>query len=66
MFPEAVVFEAVDTEFSSVDCLLVALLVLVDKFKIGLNCNMCPPVVLQFSMHGEFSHVVDCTVDLVG
>ena len=37
VLPEAVVFEAVDTEFSPMDCLLVALLVFMDKVKIGLD-----------------------------
>ena len=46
MFPEAIVFEVVDTEFSSVDCLLVTPLILVDEVEIDLNCNMCPPIVL--------------------
>ena len=65
MFPEAIVFEAVDTENSSMDLLLVTLLVLVDEVEIDLNCNMCPSIVLQFSTHGEVSHVVDCTIDLI-
>ena len=37
VLPEAVVFEAVDTEFSPVDCLLVVLLVFMDKVKFSLN-----------------------------
>ena len=65
VFPEVVVLEAVDTEFPPVDCLLVVLLILVDEVKVGLGHHMCPPITLQFGMHGEFHHIVDSTIHLV-
>ena len=65
VFPEVVVLEAVDTEFPPVDCLLLVLLILVDKVEVGLGHHMCPPITLQFGMHKEFHHIVDSTIDLV-
>ena len=65
MLPKAIVLKVMDTEFPSVYCILVAFLVFVDEVKVGLDCEVCPVVVFQFSMHGEFPHVVDRTVDLV-
>ena len=64
-FPEAIVLKAIDTEFPSVYCFLVAFLVFVNEVEVGLNGKVCPPVVFQFSMHGEFPHVINCIVDLV-
>ena len=63
-FLEAIVLKAVDTEFPFMYCLLITLLVLMDELKVGLNCNMHPPIMFQFSMHRKFSHLVNC-VDLV-
>ena len=63
--PEVIVFEAIDTEFPSVYRLLVAFLVFVDEVEISLDCDVCPLIVFQLSMHGEFPHVIDCTVNLV-
>ena len=65
VLPEAVVLEAVDIEFPSVYCFLIALLVLVDKVEVSLDGDVCPSVVFQFSVHGKFPHVIDCTINLV-
>ena len=64
-FPEVVVLEAVDTEFPSVYCFLIVLLVLVDKVEVSLDGEVCPLVAFQFSTHGEFPYVIDRTIDLV-
>ena len=65
MLPEAIVLEAIDTEFPSMYCFLVALLVFVDEVKVGLNCKVCPLVAFQFSTYREFPQVIYCTINLV-
>ena len=64
-FPKAISFKAAGTEFPPVHCILVALLVLVNKVQVGLDGDLCPSKMLQLHAQGEFSHVSDCVVYLV-
>ena len=64
-FPKAISFKAAGIEFPPVHCILVALLVLVNKVQVGLDGDLCPSKMLQLHAQGEFSHVSDCVVYLV-